>query len=198
MLFCSVVFASVPEAFELSLQQKVIAEIQLLERTDGLEAALDYGDRFRSEVLNGVELQYELALMLNRAGQLEAAADRYSQLLIQDSEHIASLYDRGEIRLILGQYAEAESDLHQLEKLKPDVWVVHFRLAELAGHQKRADLFEEQIIEALRDGFSLSLLAESGEHWHNWAKDPSLGLVLKQIFLLYGSETQWLQLQQSF
>lgn len=198
MLICSGVFASVPEAFELSLQQKVIAEIQLLERTDGLEAALDYGDRFRSEVLNGVELQYELALMLNRAGQLEAAADRYSQLLIQDSEHIASLYDRGEIRLILGQYAEAESDLHQLEKLKPDVWVVHFRLAELAGHQKRADLFEEQIIEALRDGFSLSLLAESGEHWHNWAKDPSLGLVLKQIFLLYGSETQWLQLQQSF
>ena len=100
--------------------------------------------------------------------------------------------------MLLGRYDAAESDLRQLEVLKPDVWVVHFRLAELAGHQSKTEVFEQQILEALRDGFSLSLLAESGQHWHNWANDPSLGLVLKQIFLLYGSEEKWLQLQQSY
>ena len=73
--------------------------------------------------------------MINRSGDLEAATKRYSQLLIQDPTHIASLIDRGEIHLLLGQYDAAELDLRQLVDLKPDAWVVHFRLAELAGHQ---------------------------------------------------------------
>ena len=199
MLWASSLFAAEPPpSFELILQQQIIAEVQRLARQENLEEALAHGDRFRAEVLDGVELQYELALMVNRSGALEDAVKRYSQLLKQDPTHIASLYDRGEIQLILGEYDAAELDLRQLEKLKPDVWVVHFRLAELAGHQKKPDVFEQQILEALRDGFSLSLLAESGKHWHNWANDPSLGLVLKQIFLLYGSETQWSELQHSY
>lgn len=190
--------AEPPPSFVLSLQQQIIAEIQNIERTQGLDLALAHGDEFRQLVFDGVDVQYELALMINRSGDLEAATKRYSQLLIQNPTHIASLYDRGEIHLLLGQYDAAELDLRQLVDLKPDAWVVHFRLAELAGHQQKADVFEQQILEALRDGFSLSLLAESGQHWHNWANDPSLGLVLKQIFLLYGSEEKWLQLQQSY
>ena len=197
-ILATVFAAEPPPSLELSLQQQVIAEVHHIERSQDLPAALAYGDRFRQKVLDGIQIQYELALMVNRSGDLKAASTRYSQLLNQDPNHIASLYDRGEIHLLLGRYDAAESDLRQLEVLKPDVWVVHFRLAELAGHQSKTEVFEQQILEALRDGFSLSLLAESGQHWHNWANDPSLGLVLKQIFLLYGSEEKWLQLQQSY
>lgn len=199
MLFNFMVFdveaARPPDPFPLALQQQVLTVVAQKNRASGLDAALEYGDAFRQSVFNGVELQYELALMLNRAGHLDKALARYSELLEQDSKHIPSLYDRGEILLIQGRYTEAETDLRQLEVLKPDVWVVHFRLAEVAAYQANASAFEQQILEALRDGFSLSLLAESGEHWHNWANDPSLGLILKQLFLLYGSEAQWLQLQ---
>ena len=40
--------------------------------------------------------------------------------------------------------------------MKPDAWVVHFRLAELAGHQQKADVFEQQILEALEMVFSIT------------------------------------------
>ena len=188
--------AQPPESFNLALQHHVVDIVMQKNKAHGLSDALAYGDAFRESVTDGLEVQYELALMLNRSGDLDAALERYTALLETHPKHVPSLYDRGEILLIQGLFDAAELDLRQLEELKPDVWVVHFRLAEVAAYQANASAFEQQILEALRDGFSLSMLAESGEHWHNWANDPSLGLVLKQLFLLYGSEEQWLQLQR--
>lgn len=192
----SVEAAQPPDSFKTALQHHAVDVVLQKNKEQGLSAALAHGDAFRENVTDGPEIQYELALMLNRAGELNAAIERYTALLEGNPKHIPSLYDRGEILLLQGRFESAEFDLRQLVDLKPDVWVVHFRLAEVAAYQSDASAFEQQILEALRDGFSLSMLAESGEHWHNWANDPSLGLVLKQLFLLYGSESQWLQLQQ--
>jgi tetratricopeptide (TPR) repeat protein len=197
LLFCGVSAAALlPIDFQEELQAHTASKVSHLRTEKGIEMAVQFGDAFRKEVFNGVSIQYELALILNQNGDLDKAYDRYTEILAGDPDHVPSLYDRGEILLLQGEYEAASVDLRKLLSLRPEEWVVHFRLAEIAGYQEDPSQMEYHILKALRHGFLLSSLVESGQHWHTWSKHPTLGLILKQIFLLYGSESLWLQLQQ--
>ena len=68
-ILATVFAAEPPPSLELSLQQQIIAEVHHIERSQDLTAALAYGDRFRQKVLDGIQIQYELALMVNRSGK---------------------------------------------------------------------------------------------------------------------------------
>ena len=105
-----------------------------------------------------------------------------------------ALYDRAELYMLSGELEKAKLDLNKA--LTTNHWVVHFRLAEIAGREKDQETLEKKLIEAIQYGFSLQNLFQWGPHWKKWAKDPILGRVLRRVIFLYGSEDIWQALSE--
>jgi tetratricopeptide (TPR) repeat protein len=177
-----------PPDYRNELHRSAAAQIEVLAARSQIEEALDFGKRFTRRVEPAPIVLYEIALLHNRLGQFDEAMTGYGRVLELDSEHAAARYDRGELLLEQGQIDRAQADLEVAARLAPEHWVVHFRLAELAGARGDANALEAHLVDAIRHGFSLETLAQSPS-WRSWIGDPVLGTVINRVILIYGDES---------
>ena len=153
-----------PTDYRQLLSSRACAQISTLSRQGKLTEALSIGESFEKELFLSSVVHYEMALALNQAARLSDALQYYDTVLQQDPDMVEALYDRGEIYLTQGNLELAEKDFLRAVQLRQNHWVLYFRLAELSGMQGDAELLEKRLILALKHGFSLQNLLQSGEH----------------------------------
>ena len=107
---------------------------------------------------------------------------------------VAFWTNRSEILLALGRYDDAEKDLRVAEKNVKKHWVIHLRLAEVAGYKKNKKDLDKELRKAIQLGFNIEQISKLGKHWSQWARDKNLERTIRQIISQYGNEEIWLQL----
>lgn len=177
--------------YKKELEDRALKEILTLMQAGEESKAERYLSRFEEDLFQSAHLHYELALFYNRQGQLDEAMEEYNRSLAVDPHLYSALYDRAEIFLLEGDLEGAQRDLGQLVMDGVEHWVVYFRLAETYALQKEGILFERNLMLAIRYGFSLPMLLESGKQWKDYAKDPVVGEHLRRVIQLYGDEDLW-------
>ena len=177
-----------PPDYREDLVRAAVQHAEQLNAQGQYEDAIAFARSFQRTVTEDGDIAYEIAFAYNRMAKLEDALSAYGDALKLSPDNAAALYDRGEILLALGRDAEALTDLEAAARLRPDHWVVYFRLAELAGKRGDADAFEEHLTDALRHGFDLRTLVKDPT-WRAWFRDPRLGPVLLKLVTVYGDET---------
>ncbi|MEL6346064.1 MAG: tetratricopeptide repeat protein [Myxococcota bacterium] len=183
-----------PLDYHTELHQAASGQVQALAARNQIDEALDFGDRFLRHVAPAAVVHYEMGLIHNLSGQEEQALQRYDQAIELDPDLAAARYDRGELLLKMGDVERATADLEAAARLAPEHWVVHFRLAELAGQRADADALEDHLIEAIRYGFDLQVLLQDPT-WRAWGDHPELGPAITGVIVVYGTDAQLQQLR---
>lgn len=179
--------AKEPPDYRQELIHAAAGRLEALNAEGRYEDVVTLARRFQRAVEPAADVAYEAAYAKNRMAKLDDALDAYTEVLRLDPDHVAARYDRGELLLAMGRPEEAREDLLIAARLRPDHWAAHFRLAELAGHDRDVVAFEDHLMAALRQGFDLrTLLADPT--WRGWFKDPLLGPVLQKLVIVYGDE----------
>jgi tetratricopeptide (TPR) repeat protein len=181
--------------YKTEIEDRVLTEVGNFLREGKEDQAEEYLHDFERELFASARLHYELALQYNTQNQIDKALIHYDMALVIDPHLQSALYDRAEILLLQGKVDKAQHDLDILVKDGIEHWVVYFRLAEIYAEKGNGPLFEENLLQAIRYGFSLPLLLESGEKWKRYVEDPALREYLHRIIQLYGDETIWDSLQ---
>ena len=136
---------------------------------------------------------YEIAYAWNRKGDVDQATRWYDRAIEADPRSAPARYDRGELRMLAGDVQGAAEDFTVAAEERPTHWVVHFRLAQVAGRTKDPDAFREHLTDALRHGFDFRTILED-EEWRAYAQDEELGAVLRRLIRAYSDERLWDQL----
>jgi len=182
--------------YTVEIEEKALSKMISYISKEEYAKAEHYLNDFEAKLFPSSRLHYELGLQYNTLGKLTSALQHYNQALKIDPHLQPALYDRAEIFLLQKRTKEAQQDLEQLVSENVEHWVIYFRLAEIYAQQQQGSLFEEHILLAIRYGFSLHLLLESGDNWKTYANDPILKEHLYRIIQLYGDESIWESLQQ--
>lgn len=183
-----------PADYREVVHRSAAAELEALNARGQFEAVRSFGDRFVSRVEPAALVIYEMAYAANRMGEVLPALRLYDRAIALDPELAVAFYDRGELHLLQGDVETATADFEAAARLRPDHWAVHFRLAHLAGRQGQAQAFETHLLDALRHGFGFRTVL-SDPDWQAWARDPTLGRVLRRLIVVYSDETLYDQLR---
>ena len=183
-------------SYKREMEERGLAQIEMLLSSDRQREAERYLQDFEKELFPSAWLHYEVALQYNIQGKLEQALKHYDRALVLEPLMLRALYDRAEIYLLQGQVSKAQQDLLRLVDADVAHWVVYFRLSEIYAEQSNATHFEEMMLQAIRYGFSMSILLESKTKWKSYALDPVIGVSLRRMIQLYGDEQIWELLQQ--
>jgi len=195
LMVASVLWAArEPIDYGEELVQRAIIQIDGFFAQNKVTEALRYGDRFAEEVRESSSLFYALGLRCNQRDRLDDALRYYGKALQRSPDMVEALYDRSEIFLAQGNWSAAEKDLRKAQKTAKEHWVIHVRLAEIAGHKKNKKQLDQELRKAVQLGFKLEQLPTLGAHWKQWAHDKKLERTLRQIISQYGDEDIWLQL----
>ena len=195
LLFASTLWAvREPMDYGEVLAQRAIRRMDVLFSQNKINEALKYGEQFAARVQPRSSLYYTMGLRCNQLGQLERALAYYNKALELSPNMQEALYDRSEILLALGRYDEAEKDLKMAEKSIKKHWVIHLRLAEVAGYKKNKKALDTELRKAIQLGFDIKQIPKLGKHWSQWARDKNLERTIRQIISQYGNEEIWLQL----
>lgn len=177
-----------PPDYRSELGQRLAADVRRVAEAEGLDAAISLAAAIEDDVGALVDVRYEAALARNRAGRIEPAIAAYTRVLELDPDHIGALYDRGELWLVDGQpenRARAHADLEHAQRLRPDHWAVHYRLAQLAGQEGDFRKMEQTLVQSVQNGLAVGLLLEDPA-WQTLFADPDAGPVLTRIVRIYG------------
>lgn len=179
-------FLALPAApdYRTELGQRLAAE---LDRQKDPREAANLGERLLDRIGELPEVCYATGLAWNQAGEREKALERYDCAIAARPEDAVARYDRGELRLLLGDLPGAREDLEKAATLRPDHWAVHLRLAQVAARSGDATTFERALEESLRRGLDLRTLGLDAE-WRGWLADPDLGHVVRRLVTVYGPE----------
>jgi tetratricopeptide (TPR) repeat protein len=189
LLWSALAWAELPPPdYRAALGASAAVEVARLARQEGLAAAEDFASDWRRQIGPDAGVCYELGLAARLAGDSERAAEHLDDALRIDPKHVASRYDRGELRLNQGDLRAAREDFEAVVVAAPQHWAGHFRLADLAARAGDAVGFEAHLLEALRYGFSLRTVVGDAR-WHGYARDPSLGPVLRRLITVYQDES---------
>ena len=183
-----------PTDYRAVVHRSAAAELEALNARGRFEDVRAFGDRFVDRVEPAALVLYEMAYAANRMGEVGPALRLYDRAITLDPELAVAFYDRGELHLIQGDVAQAQADFEAAARLRPDHWAVHFRLAHLAGRQGQAEAFETHLLDALRHGFDFRTVM-SDPDWEEWARDPTLGRVLRRLIVVYSDESLYEQLR---
>lgn len=176
-----------PPDFRAELFSAAAAQAEAYNAEGRFADAIAFGERFQRAVAPAADVAYEVAYAYNGQGELDAALRAYNTVIELDPHHAAARYDRGELLLARKRYADARVDFEEAARLRPDHWVVHFRLAELAGRDGDSVAFEAHLTDALRCGFDFRT-ALADPTWRGWFRDPKLGPVLVKLITVYSDE----------
>ena len=198
MIWCCVLLALAQPRlnYKREMEERGLAQIEVFLRSDRPREAEQYLQDFEKQLFPSAWLHYEVALQYNVQGRLEEALRHYDRALALEPLMLRALYDRAEIHLLQDQVVKAQQDLLLLVEADVEHWVVYFRLAEIYAEQNKVTLFEEMMLQAIRYGFSMSILLEAKSKWKSYALDPVIGVSLRRIIQLYGDERIWELLQQ--
>ena len=170
-----------------ALDEALAARVEALAGRDPA-AAVAFARQIDGQVGALPAVRYELALTLNRQGELRAAREACDGVLELQPDHAAALYDRGELALLLGDRAAARADLTRAAALRPRHWAVHYRLALLAAEDGDPTALEAALVMALRHGMDLRLLLDDPA-WAPALSDPRAGPALRRVIVVYGAES---------
>ncbi len=154
-----------------------------------MEAAEEFAKRWRRtlgsrDAQGSAQLAYELGLGWRLAGDAERAEGALDDAITADPTLVAALYDRGEVKLQRGDLDGALADFTEVVKHAPETWPAHFRLADIAARRGDVVVFERELTEALRYGFSFRDVAQDPA-WRTIFLDPKLGLVMQRLITVY-------------
>jgi tetratricopeptide (TPR) repeat protein len=178
-----------PPDYRAEVVGQAVRHLEALQAAGQLDAVVREGERFQEHVEPHADVAYEVALAENRRSQGgRAAMEAYDAVLDLDPSHAAARYDRGELHLSAGDAEAARADFLAAAEARPDHWVVHFRLAHLAGLAGDARGLEDHLTEALRHGFSFRTIT-ADPTWRGWMRDPALGSVIARLIVVYDDES---------
>jgi hypothetical protein len=177
-----------PPDYRAEVVGAVTVKLEIMGQNGDLEGVLKEGRRFQKHVQPAAPVAYEMALAANRLGRTGDAIALYDEVTSLAPDHAAAWYDRGELHLSEGDDGDARRDFEAAAKLRPDHWVVHFRLAHLAGRAQDGRAFEEHLTQALRNGFAFQTILDDPT-WRAWASDPVLGPVIVRLIVVYDDES---------
>ena len=130
--------ARLPTDYREALFLRAATELEALNAIGRFDEAAERGKRFA--VLPHHQSQpYEVAFAYNRMAKLGDATRWYDRAIEADPTNAAACYDRGELRLVDGDVDGAAEDFAAAAAQRPDHWVVHFRLAQVAGRRGQPD-----------------------------------------------------------
>ncbi|TVQ91593.1 MAG: PEP-CTERM system TPR-repeat protein PrsT [Chromatiaceae bacterium] len=66
----------------------------------------------------------------------EAALEQYDQILARERDNLRALLGRATVRVSLQRFADARADLERIERLRPDVVVVHYLRGVMAFYER--------------------------------------------------------------
>jgi tetratricopeptide (TPR) repeat protein len=184
-----------PPDYRASLQEAAAAEISKIFEERGIEAAVEAAARWERNIGQDARVAYELGLAWRLSGNEDKALVELNRAIRLDPGMVAACYDRGEIRLNRGELELAEADFEQVVALMPEAWAGHFRLADIAGRKKDPVRFKQELIEALRYGFSFRVVV-SDPRWQEYLRDPVLGPELRALLVVYQDESVLRALEQ--
>ena len=176
-----------PPDYRASLHQAAAAQVEGLARQRSPEEALDFGKQFIRRVEPAAMVLYEMGLLQYQLGESNAALKYYDQAIALDPNLATARYDRAEIRLAQGDLNGAREDLQRAADVRSDHWVIHFRLAEIAGHERDAAAMDRHLFQALRHGFDFRTIVEDPT-WRTWSRDPLLGPIIARFIIVYSDE----------
>lgn len=194
--FVSLAFAERPPPdYRDELQSEAAAEIAEIAKEKGPEAAETVATRWTRAIGADARVAYEVGLAWRLAGKEDEGLEQLDRAVKLDPNLVTARYDRGEIRLNRGDLTGAAEDFQAVVTLAPTQWAGHFRLADVAARKKDAEGFKAHLLEALRCGFDLKLVAKD-PRWHRYLADPELGPVLRTLVMVYQDEALLQQLEQ--
>ncbi len=163
---------------------------------ESAEAAAAVAARVEDRVGAFGAVRYEAALAWNRAGELDRARAAYDDVLDVVPGHAGALYDRGEIALLQGDRPAARRDLEAAAALRPDHWVVYYRLAWLELDEGHTAAGEAQLLAALRHGLDLRMLV-TDPGWQPLLARPEARRAIERLVVVYGSDALLRELEDA-
>ncbi len=179
-----------PPDYRAGLHARAAADLEQLNAVGRFDEAIERGKRFDDRVERAAVVAYEIAFAHNRKGEVDEALDWYDRAIEADPRNAPARYDRGELRLLRDDTEGAAEDFGVAAEERPTHWVVHFRLAQVAGLRGDDRAFREHLTEALRHGFDFRTILDDPQ-WRTWAQDEDLGRVLRRLIIAYSDETLW-------
>ncbi len=177
-----------PPDYLAEVSQRAAATLETMNMQGLHEDAVAWGASFQSHIAKSADVTYEVAFALNAMGKPAEARKQYRRVLKLDPLHAAAWYDLGELYLLDGDFKAARNAFEQATRLRPDHWVGHFRLAEIAGISGDADAFNTHLKDALREGFSFRTVVDD-PRWRTFFTDEELGDVIRRLITVYGDES---------
>jgi tetratricopeptide (TPR) repeat protein len=161
--------------------------VAVLNANHAYKEAIALANRIQRDVRPLAGVAYESGYAHNQLGRVDAALTAYGTAIDLDPKMAAARYDRGEIYISLGRWTDARADFIMVVAEQPNHWAGHFRLAHVAGALGDASGLERHLTEAIRHGFDLTVMAQDPQ-WLGFAQTPALGVVLRKIIVLYGTD----------
>ena len=172
-----------------SLIDRVIEETERSIAAGNALNALHRLEAFRREVADSPKLMYETGLIHRLLGNNGRAEPLLVEATSGDPNLAAAWYDLGEIYLIQRELSDAMvafSNASDLTEEHPSGWAGPYRMAEVAGLQNDAVIFEQSLEQAIDRGFPLSDVIAGDENWGSFFEDRDLGDVLMRVISVYG------------
>lgn len=154
-----------------------------------LDEAITKATAFQRHVTPDARLEYLIGLAWISRGEPAKGERALRAALALDVDRADAWHDLGELTLNQGRLDEAEEAFGHVDRLVPDGprgWLGPWRLAEVAARRRDPVVFERQMKEALRRGFSFTLI-QGRENWREFAADPAIGPVVRKLVTVYGT-----------
>ena len=173
--------------YRATLGVRLAGDVDQLNQAGHYRDAIVLAGRVQRATGKLAAVSYEAGYAHYQLGEYAVAIGHYDAALRHDPGLSSAAYDRGEIRLITGDYPMAREDFQRVVRLKAEHWAGHFRLAHIAGIFREPASFEQHLMDAIHHGFDLEVVM-ADPAWTRFVQDPSLRPVLRKVVVLYGND----------
>lgn len=171
------------------LERSALAVIQ---RASSSEEALVLVRDFEHTVFSSATLYYEVGLSMNQSGDLDGAIACYQQSLTIETDHIGALYDLAEIHFLKRELDISKQYLLRLTELSTVHWVVHYRLAQIAAHNKDVRHLEQYLSQAIHHGMPTQIFRDDVVQWRTFLTESTVALSLEMFLQAQGQRDVWI------
>lgn len=157
-----------------------------------LREAIERATTFQTQVTPDARLEYLIGLAYRGLEDDSSAEQHLRKAVEMDPERTDAWHDLGELLLDRGAYEPAKKAFTQVRDRVDrgkTAWIGPFRLAEVAAHQQQPEVFETELREAIRRGFSFKMVLHDPD-WRTFARDPVIGPSVSKLVTVYGTPEQ--------